>query len=191
LFTGGVTAYDHFGHALEAVDGDGLWGCSKYGYPYNDAGDGHLPGIGAGSPSTFPAGILPVAKFSNARDEETLYWNFEGPSTAVGANGMPVGNSRSNDQDPIKRLEKAYTGEGAHSGDLVVTLPGTSSAVSTYELRYFVQVDPSQVGEAQARASVKSGADYKDAKIRRQPFEIQAFVVVAIAPARGRSAAAS
>jgi YD repeat-containing protein len=141
LFAGATTIYDDFSHAIEAVDGDGVYGCSKYGYPYDVIGAGNLP-----------AGILPTAKFANAKNTETLYWNFEGSN---GLDGMKVGDIFDSNPNPIARLAKVYTGERAYSlggpqGSLPVTLPGTASEM---EIRFFVKA----ANAAQAKSVYPSG----------------------------------
>gem|GEM_PF-4581864 len=156
IFAGATTRTDVFSHSLEAVDGDGVYGCSKYGYPYDDTGafNTYLPLSGTG---LLPGGNLPIAKFSNAQDGETLYWNFEGPSRhSLNADQMPNGNSVSHSDDPIARLANAYTGEWAHSGTLPVTLP-PALQTDGYELRYFVKAG----SQAAALASCQTPVAWK------------------------------
>lgn len=128
LFAGATTRYDAFGHGLEFVDGDGVYGCSRFGYPYGEDGK-----IG------LPAGTLPVAKFANARYDETAYENFE---------DQPWSTSSGISDDPLVRLETAYTGELARTLDYSFTLP---SGGGEYELRYFVQA----VSANQAKGTYK------------------------------------
>jgi YD repeat-containing protein len=152
LLVGATTKYDAYAHPIESVDGDGVYGCSKYGYPYDDTGLWNQPSF------KLPAGAIPIAKFTNAQDAETLYWNFEGPCSATNATGMLAGNNHVVDTDPIhpdpiQRLNYAYTGEWAHTDTLPVTTPGPSgSPVTQYEVRYFVKT----MSDALARASYPS-----------------------------------
>lgn len=154
IFVGATTAFDDFAHALEAVDGDGIYGCSKYGYPYDNTGLWNLPPTQeGGSGSLLRAGTMPVAKFSNAKDAETLYWNFEGPSTAANVQGlkpMPLSYlTQGSASDPIGWMAIAYTGEHAHDLSkkvLEVPLPGFGP--EEFEFRCFVKA--SSAAEAQA-----------------------------------------
>ncbi len=146
LFAGAVTKYDAFAHALEAVDGDGVYGCSKYGYPYGSSGD---PAV----PNPLPARILPVAKFANARYDETLYYNFEGHENGVNKFGSSAAPTT---DDPLQKLAKAYTGERAWQGVLPITAP-TAANPDGYELRYFVKAPD----KATAQASFPSGGSAK------------------------------
>lgn len=124
LFTGSVTGFDTYSHALEAVDGDGVFGCSKYGYPYTTTG---MLGLSSG--------ILPVAKFSNARDNETQYFNFEKAWSA----------SDTASDDPLVRLRFAYSGNSAQQGNFTITLPpGPVHGDGNFEVRYFIQAAPIQ-----------------------------------------------
>ncbi len=136
LFTGAVTRYDAYGHALEAVEGDGVFGCSKYGYNST-----------ANFAGTLPGGLLPVAKFTNARDAETLYINFEDPTQLPDGTVIPRGDRIQVSDDPLVRLGTAYTGEAASSQSLTLKLP-TSPAVSLFELRYFVKAASAAAAKA-------------------------------------------
>lgn len=129
LFAGAVTKYDAYGHALEAVEGDGIFGCSKYGY--------HAT---AGFAGLLPAGLLPVAKFANARDGETLYLNFEDALTLPNGSTIPRGKQDNPSEDPLVRLAKAYSGEQSRSEPLAVPVPTSANpSVTHFELRYFVK----------------------------------------------------
>ncbi|WP_306591273.1 RHS repeat domain-containing protein [Geothrix sp. 21YS21S-4] len=133
LMAGATTIYDAFAHALEAIDGDGVFGCSVYGYPYGEA--------------TLPAGNLPIAKFGNARYQEVRYYNFEDPKgRQVGA---PACNRRSDDADPRVRLATAYTGGGAYFGTHTFGIPAAPSGMADegYEFRAFVKVATASAAE--------------------------------------------
>lgn len=174
IFAGSVTAYDAFGRALEALDADGNFGSSRYGYPYSSPASNPDGSINYNDPAqaqnALPAGLLPVAKFANARTAETLYLNFEGTSTnAANADSANlVGKSVNFSDDPLVRLRNAYSGERAwdssKQGNLTIKIPAgstpTGGASSTHEVRYFVLAAPfngsATQGSAIAAASVSS-----------------------------------
>jgi YD repeat-containing protein len=148
IFGGAITSYDPFSHALEAVDGDGVYSASHYGYPYGNDGSNLLP------PGT---GMLPIAKFVNAKRSETLYWNFEGKRSEYATGGGDGVIVRSSNDDPLLCLQVAHTGRGAWSGPLSIRIPDGTSATTTagisyHELRYFVLASSASVARASAGA---------------------------------------
>lgn len=147
LFAGAVTNYDAYAHAIEAVEGDGIWSCSKYGYSLVSTQD-----LSA-NPSTRPAGTLPIAKFSNARDGETLYLNFEDPVKKADGSVLYSAGVGTPSDDPMARLANAYTGEKACNVALTLVLPSGSVATqingqSLFELRYFVKAASAAAAKA-------------------------------------------
>ena len=162
IFAGAPTTYDAFAHALEFVEGDGVYSCTKYGYPYDDSGRYNRFDNTVGD-GFLPAGTQPIAKFVNARNDETLYWNFEGPNHKPDGtlDGMLFGDSHATASDPISRLTAAYTGERAHSGQIPVPFPKIAQpdGFKGYELRYFVKA----TNKALALSSCKTPVGWKQA----------------------------
>lgn len=145
IFSGASVLYDAYSHVIEAVDGDGVWGCSKYGYPYTNNGQANVSGTGSG---ILPSGTLPVAKFTNAKNAETRYWNFEGPNSGD-LNMRLDALTPAVDGNPMQRLATAYSGEHAYdigAKDLPVPLP--DSGPDEFEFRCFVKAGSAQAAKA-------------------------------------------